>query len=148
MIFLSNFGDFRELGNYVFVSLFAMRDHTTGTILYPVFCINKIAPAFIAQSVKRAIAEHTIKIFPVSFVTGKILTLCIFIIRKVVFHIKTLSVPNPFYKNGFLVYLYRLISRVGTKFYIFYESISYYIFYSFIQVICKIFKTFIVRMKT
>ena len=85
-IVLGKFGNHAKLGAHVLISCFGVGDIAPGAVLDTLLQIHKITAAFVAESIQRAAAKHTVKIIIRNVMAGKIFTLRILKITKIIVH--------------------------------------------------------------
>ena len=68
------------------IARFGVRDVAMRAVLDALLQIHKVSAAFVAESIERATAKHTVEIVAAYFVAGEIFTRIVFEIGAVVFH--------------------------------------------------------------
>ena len=91
LLFLSQFHDHRHLADDAVIVFFPVGTKTGGAILDAELCVGEIAAAFIAQGIKRTVAEQAVEVVGIcTCVAGEIFAA--FILKKrIVGHIDHLK---------------------------------------------------------
>lgn len=74
----SKLGDGSEMPYYMKIALLGVRDGAGGAILYAALYVDEVAAAACAERKEGAVAKHTVKVFALDLMAGKILTFIVF----------------------------------------------------------------------